>query len=149
MYRLLLKTIGKWLPISHSRFFGFLGKWFRYLCASKISNGIGNNVNIEKGAVIQKDTIIGDNSGVGINCQLSPNVQIGENVMMGPECLFYTSNHRFDKETRKYVGYTDAGRIVIQNDVWIGARCIFIGDVIIGKGSTIGAGSVVTKDVPP
>ena len=38
---------------------------------------------------------------------------------------------------------------IIENDVIIGANCVIIGDILIGHNSTIGAGSVVTKDVPP
>ena len=69
--------------------------------------------------------------------------------MMGPECLFYSTNHKFNPETRRFEGYTDIRPIVIEDDVWIGRRAIIMGGVTIGKGAVIGAGSVVTKDVPP
>ena len=66
--------------------------------------------------------------------------------MMGPECLFYSTNHKFNPETRRFEGYTDIRPIVIEDDVWIGRRAIIMGGVTIGKGAVIGAGSVVTKE---
>ena len=56
---------------------------------------------------------------------------------------------QFNPETRRFEGYTDIRPIVIEDDVWIGRRAIIMGGVTIGKGAVIGAGSVVTKDVPP
>lgn len=137
------------MPISHAKYIGFLGKRFRLWCASKISDNISENANIEKGAVIVPGVAVGDNSGVGINCQLSTKTMIGDNVMMGPDCLFYSSSHRFDEEKLKFEGFNPPKPIVVENDVWIGARCIIMGGVTIGQGSIVGAGSVVTKDVPP
>ena len=95
------------------------------------------------------DTVIGDNSGIGVNCEICHGLTLGKNVMMGPECLFYSTNHKFNPETRRFEGYTDIHPIVIEDDVWIGRRAIIMGGVTIGKGAVIGAGSVVTKDVPP
>ena len=46
-------------------------------------------------------------------------------------------------------GMEESGTVVIEDDVWIGARVTILKDVTIGKGSIIGAASVVTKDVPP
>ena len=73
---------------------------------------------------------------------------IGKNVMMGPECLIYTRNHRFDKTKLKYDGYTETRPVIIKDDVWIGARVIILPGVSIGRGSTVGAGAVVSKSVP-
>ena len=47
------------------------------------------------------------------------------------------------------VSTPNKGNITIGNDVWIGMKCIIMGGVTIGDGAVIGAGSVVTKDVPP
>lgn len=51
-------------------------------------------------------------------------------------------------DKKQYSAYTK-GPIIIEDDVWIGRGCTILSGVILGKGSVIGAGSVVTKDVPP
>lgn len=144
----ILQNIGWLLPPSHLKPFGPLAKKIRYVLARQVSDHIGKNVNIEKGAYVLSDTVIGDNSGIGVNCEVAYGLTIGANVMMGPECLFYTHSHEFNKETRKFEGYTPVKPIVIEDDVWIGRRAIIMGGVTIGKGAVIGAASVVTKDVP-
>jgi chloramphenicol O-acetyltransferase type B len=48
-----------------------------------------------------------------------------------------------------YHAMVGIGDLIIGSDVWIGMRCILLGGITIGDGATIGAGSVVTKDVPP
>ena len=73
-------------------------------------------------------------------------VTFGNNVKIGPNCGFYTSGHPLDKETRKNLEF--AKTIKIGNDVWIGGNvCVMLG-VTIGDNAVIGAGSVVTKDIP-
>lgn len=145
----LLMTVGKWLPPSYLKPFGRLAKKIRAAMARRISPHLGQNVNIEKGAYVLRDTVVGDNSGIGVNCEICYGLTIGKNVMMGPECLFYSNSHKFDKETKRFEGFTEINPIVIEDDVWIGRRAIIMGGVTIGKGSIIGAGAVVTKSVPP
>ena len=145
----ILRVWGGMLPPSYCKPFGRIAQKFRAALAACISPNIGKNVNIEKGAYVMPDTVIGDNSGVGVNCEICYGLTIGNNVMMGPECLFYSNNHKFNRETLKYEGYTEINPIVIEDDVWIGRRAIIMGGVRVGKGAVIGAGAVVTKDVPP
>lgn len=146
---LILRVIGGLLPPSYCSVLGTPAKKVRGFLAKRVSPHIGKNVNIEKGAYVMPDTVIGDNSGVGVNCEICYGLKIGNNVMMGPECLFYSNNHKFNRETLKYEGYTEVNPIVIEDDVWIGRRAIIMGGVRVGKGAVIGAGAVVTKDVPP
>lgn len=73
-------------------------------------------------------------------------VIFGNNVQIGPNCGFYTSGHPIDKETRRKVEF--AKPIVIGNDVWIGGNVCVMPGVTIGDNTVIGAGSVVTKDIP-
>ena len=74
-------------------------------------------------------------------------VKFGDNVFLGPNCSFYTVNHPIDVETRnKRLEY--ARPIEIGDNVWIGGDVIILPGVKIGNNTVIGAGSVVTKDVP-
>ncbi len=70
--------------------------------------------------------------------------------MMGQECAILTTNHRFDRLDipMNEQGCSEIKPVVIGNDVWIGMHCIILPGVHIGNGAIIGAGSVVTKNVP-
>lgn len=76
---------------------------------------------------------------------------IGDYVMTNNECKFLGSNHIFDNPMRPYIttGTTNDDIQKIGVNTWVGAGVIVLGAVTIGHGSIIGAGSVVTKDVPP
>ncbi|KAF7586744.1 hypothetical protein BBP40_008387 [Aspergillus hancockii] len=77
-------------------------------------------------------------------------VTIGERVLFGPNVSIYSATHPMDPAVRQGLEGPEAGKEVhIEDDVWIGGSVIILADVRIGKGSTVGAGSVVTKDVPP
>lgn len=73
-------------------------------------------------------------------------VTFGDNVFIGPNCGFYTSGHPLDKDKRKKGEY--AKPIKVGNDVWFGGNVCVMPGVNIGNNVVIGAGSVVTKDVP-
>lgn len=73
--------------------------------------------------------------------------------MFGPGVHIHGGNHKTSEigvymdEVRKEKG-TD-GKIVIEDDVWVGSNAIILHGVKIGRGAVIGAGSIVTKSVPP
>jgi acetyltransferase-like isoleucine patch superfamily enzyme len=71
-------------------------------------------------------------------------------VLIAQDCIFRAGNHvfeRIDIPIRKQ-GHA-GGDIVIEDDVWIGARVILLAGVSIGRGAIVAAGAVVTKSVPP
>lgn len=74
-------------------------------------------------------------------------VKFGNNVFIGPNCGFYTPEHPLDAENR-IKGYEYAFPINIGNNVWFGGNVVILSGVTIGDNSVIGAGSVVTKDIP-
>ena len=78
------------------------------------------------------------------------NVTIGNNVLIGSGCLITdTDAHPIDWRERRLSNNTKAvAPVVIGDDVFIGARSIILKGVHIGNRSVIGAGSVVTKDIP-
>lgn len=96
----LLRFAGSVLPPSHMRGIGIVGRRVRGFLARRISPHIGRGVNIERGAYVFPDTVLGDGSGIGANCEICRGLTIGKNVMMGPECLFYSTNHKFDREKK-------------------------------------------------
>ena len=101
-------------------------------------------------AEFEYDTILGEKSGIGIRAVIPPMVTIGKNVMMGPECHIYTAFHEYGRTDIPMIeqGYAARKPVVIGNDVWIGLRVIIMPGVHIGNGCIIGAGAVVTHDVP-
>lgn len=147
-------AIAKHLPLSY-RFgpLGKLSKSLRGIACNYIFESAGKNINIERGAFFGsgKRIQIGDNSGLGENCQAPDNIQIGRDVMMGPDVLIIGKNHKFEdlQTPMRLQGAKDAPPVVIGDDVWIGARVIILPGITINKGAIIGAGSVVTQDVPP
>lgn len=107
---------------------------------------MGSDVNIEQRAHFGSGIhlSIGDHSGLGINCRINGPVRIGTHVMI------IARNHRFDRTDVPMCqqGEADPEPVVLGNDVWIGARAIFLPGVTVGQGTIVGAGSVVTKSVP-
>lgn len=74
-------------------------------------------------------------------------VTFGNNVFIAPQCGFYTAGHPLDYETRNS-GLEYALPITVGDNVWIGGMVTVLPGVKIGSGSVIGAGSVVTHDIP-
>lgn len=147
LWYILYGFFAKKLPISRrSKIF----KRARYFFAKHVIKKMGNNVNIERGAVFNPNVEIGDNSGIGINCELNGTIKIGNNVMMGPEVVFYTTNHEFKAITKNIMdqGYTKEKPITIGDDCWIGRRAIILPGVELKKGTIVGAGAIVTKSFP-
>lgn len=74
-------------------------------------------------------------------------ITFGDYVMVGPNCGFYTALHPLDSETRITL-LESAKPITVGHRVWIGGNVTVLPGVSIGDDSVIGAGSVVTKDIP-
>jgi len=75
-------------------------------------------------------------------------VRIGNNFHSGPGCLIIAQNHNYDHGAA--IPYDDTyivKPVRIEDNVWIGSRVIILGDVTIGEGAIIQAGSVVTSDI--
>lgn len=75
-------------------------------------------------------------------------VVIGDRVQFGPNVSIYSAGH--DTSVLSRIKFVEFGHpVFIEDDCWIGGNVIILPGVRIGKGSTVGAGSVVTKDIPP
>lgn len=92
---------------------------------------------------------IGENFYANVNCVIldGAKVTFGDNVFIAPNCGFYTAGHPLNVEERNR-GLEYAYPITIGNNVWIGAQVCVLPGVTIGDNCVIGAGSVVTKDIP-
>ncbi|MBR1871098.1 MAG: sugar O-acetyltransferase [Kiritimatiellae bacterium] len=85
---------------------------------------------------------------INAGCQFQDQggIEIGDDVLIGPQTIIATLNHDPDPEKR---GGMIPKRVKICDKVWLGARVTVCPGVTIGEGSIVGAGAVVTKDVPP
>ncbi|MBS6533506.1 MAG: sugar O-acetyltransferase [Oscillospiraceae bacterium] len=75
-------------------------------------------------------------------------VTFGDHVFIGPNCGFYTAGHPLDAATRN-AGLEFARPITVGDNVWFGGNAAVLPGVTIGSGTVIGAGSVVSRDIPP
>lgn len=79
---------------------------------------------------------------------IQDNLVIGEGSLIAPHCYICDYDHNFlGPKPVKQQGFS-AKPIIIGKDVWIGAKCIILKGVKIGDGAVLGAGSVVTRDIP-
>lgn len=90
---------------------------------------------------------LGSGTYINVNCNFIDDGEIfvGEKVMFGPAVTIATVGHPIKPDMRKYM-YADP--VTIENNCWIGANVTICPGVTIGENSVIGAGSVVTKDIP-
>ena len=129
-----------------------IGKGF--VCASKINR---NDVGLIQPTVFSipdgGEIVIGDKVGIsGSTIRAKEKVTIGDGTIIGSGCLITdTDSHPINWEERVQGVNTNikSKPVCVGNNVWIGARCIIMKGVTIGDGSVIGAGSVVTKSIPP
>lgn len=100
-----------------------------------INNGVG-------------DVIIGAKSIIGIGCTVIGPVSIGNNVMLAQNIVVSGLNHGYELvNISPSEQKVDTKKIVISDNVWIGANCVITPGVTIGRHAVVGAGSVVTKDI--
>ena len=139
------------LPRKGVPFFGKMANRFRCMCVQGIFKRCGRVSTIGKGAYFGtgRNVEIGDYSGIGDYCTIPNNAKIGKYVMMGPEVFMTASNHVFASTDKPMImqGMSTTRPIEIEDDCWIGARVIITPGRKIGRGSIVGAGAVVTKDV--
>jgi len=94
---------------------------------------------------------IGDRTSIGEQCVLygHGDISIGSNVILGPCVTLSASMHIYSSQAVpiRFQGETALG-IIIEDDVWVGTRAVVLDGVTIHCGAVIGAGAVVTRDVP-
>lgn len=93
---------------------------------------------------------IGEGVYINYGCSIAAtkHVKIGANCSIGTHVIILDNNfHRLEPEQRNEM--PESAPVILEDNVWLGARVIVLPGVTIGAGSAIGAGSVVTQDIPP
>jgi acetyltransferase-like isoleucine patch superfamily enzyme len=99
-----------------------------------------------------KEIVLGPQTYVGHRCLFYGHggIRVGRDVLMANDVQLICGNHTFARRDLPIRAQpTEERPIVIEDDVWLGASSIVLGGVIIGRGSVVGAGAVVTRSLPP
>lgn len=118
-----------------------------------VSGTLGKNTTIGKNSIVDKYTYIGNETFINTNCMITKATignycSIGSGVVIGPgehHLEMISLSGRFYKSAYEEL---TSKPCEISNDVWIGTNAIIMRGVKIGTGAVIGAGTIVTKDVP-
>ncbi|MGF1765953.1 acyltransferase [Enterovibrio makurazakiensis] len=142
--------MGLILSLPRYRFCIFLKTCLLGLVGAKF----GKNVDIYPGVWIcpGRNLVVGDNVNLAKDVLIttSGGVSIGDRTLVGYRTQILSSNHTIPPIGQPFpISGDQHSKVVIENDVWIGANCVITPGVTIGEGAVIAGGSVVTKDVLP
>ena len=152
--------------------FHFLWGFFKHLFNRRFSkfafisstNTFGKCIAIYRGVKI-KNAVVGDYSYISAYTDVE-NAEIGKFCSIADHCRIGLANHTLkhlstspiftlpnnalkEQWTKKKIDRQSSRRVVIGNDVWIGSHVIILGGIKIGDGAVVGAGAIVTRNVPP
>jgi len=139
--------------LPHTRNSVFLSHFRRWYVSRVLGVMVG-----DKESEIQPNVYLGNGEHVRIGryCRINENVfiqgaQIGDFVMIAPDVAILSKSHKFEKTDIPMVmqGESEPAPPVLMDDIWIGRGAVIMPGTRIGRGSIVGAGAVVVKDVEP
>lgn len=138
-----------------------LSKVIQFYRRTKLTS-VGQFVNVQRGCHLQGEIHVGNHVLIGSGAYFvstRAKLMIHDYVIFGPNVTIYTGDHALDFVGFHIAEVTDKMKserkkqydkdVIIEAGCWIGTRVIILKGVTIGRGSVIGAGAIVTKDVPP
>lgn len=142
------------MHLPYSDRWGFIGekshRFRRFVCRRLFKNtgdifGVGKKVDFGFNAY---SITMGECANIGNHAWIRGNGELilGNHIMMGEFVTIYTQDHDVSRIDSEGMIIED---VTIGNNVWIGGRVIILKGVAIGDNSVVGAGSIVTRDVPP
>ena len=130
-----------------------IGYALRRLLVKRIFRSCGKDVIVKQHAYFGLGSTlrVGDRAQIGMNSRIDREVTIGDDVVMGPDVVIMTASHAFEDPSIpvNQQGAAERKPVAIGRDTWIGTRVIILPGVEVGEGCIIGAGSVVTRSIPP
>ena len=157
-FDIMSDRLGPDCPFTHWKL--YFKSSMKDICKKKFSS-FANNAEFRAGAyaITCSKISIGENVIIRANTMLfadprkdnKGSILIKDDVMIGSGVHIYVANHRYDMRDRNIIhqGHYDAKSVVLEEGCWIGANSIILPGVTVGKNSVVGAGSIVTKDIPP
>jgi acetyltransferase-like isoleucine patch superfamily enzyme len=117
---------------------------------------LGDQVHVLRDSIMETglggSLTIGSRTTINPRCQLNAYmapIRIGQGVQLSPNCALYSYDHGVEPgKTIREQPLQTKGPIILDDDVWLGFGVIVLSGVHIGKGAAVGAGSVVTRDIP-
>lgn len=135
-----------------------IGAFTRIYLGASSGLWIGRNVSLGRDVHLQTDSgfiRVGSGTTIQDQCRLYGNIKIGSGCVFAPNVYASSGTHVFDRQPTLPIQmqeqlYNASDKpIEIGDDCWIGVNAVLMQGVTIGKGSIIGAGSIVTKEIPP
>lgn len=138
--------------------FKIIDKIFRWYYKQQVLNQekelkhCGNNIKLTTNVLVitPSNLSIGDNTLIADYTTIfaTHGVSIGKNCLISSGCGISSINHAFTSPERTQSGYEKCAPVTIGDNVWMGMNVVVLPGISIGNNSIIGAGSVVTKNVP-
>lgn len=152
LYLFFYYCFAQYLPDSYYGKIGRISNYIRVWLCKRIFYKCGNirtinrKVHFGRGKYVE----IGDDSGIGARTHLMGRVIIGKCVMISRDSIIWHRNHEFQRIDIPIIeqGQKPSKTTIIDDDVWIGMRCILTPGRHVSKGTIVAMGSVLTRDFP-